>query len=82
MIVLSCEIIVIKINSINFFFFVQVGIFLKLMIDLLIKSSTQDKVLNFQKTNDIKTLISQIRVTTTITKNSVNVSIHDKHLLL
>lgn len=38
-------------------------------------SSTQDKILNFQKTNDMKTLISQIRVTTTITRNSVNVSI-------
>lgn len=46
------------------------------------KSSTQDKILNFQKTNDIKTLISQIRVTTTITRNSVNVSILDKYVLL
>lgn len=65
-----------------FFFFVKVGSFLKLIIDMYNKSSTQDKILNFQKTNDIKTLISQIRVTTTITRNSVNVSILDKYVLL
>lgn len=38
-------------------------------------SSTQEKIFNFQKTSDLKVLISTIRLTTTITKNSVNVSI-------
>jgi len=37
-------------------------------------SNTQDKILTFQKTSDLKVLISTIRLTTTITKNSVNVS--------
>lgn len=39
-------------------------------------SNTQDKVLNFQKTNDLKALISTIRLTTNVSRNSVNVSIN------
>lgn len=38
-------------------------------------STTQDKIFNFQKTTDLKVLISTIRLTTTITKNNINVSI-------
>lgn len=38
-------------------------------------SNTQEKILSFQKTNDLKTLISKMRVPTVITSNSVNVSI-------
>lgn len=44
-------------------------------------SSTQDKILNFQKTHDLKALISTIRLTTNLSRNSVNVSIN-RYLLL
>lgn len=45
-------------------------------MDMYNNSSTQDKIFNFQKTNDLKVLISTIRLTTTISKNSINVSIN------
>lgn len=38
-------------------------------------STTLEKIFNFQKTTDLKALISTIRLTTTITKNNINVSI-------
>jgi len=38
-------------------------------------SSSLEKILNFQKTSDLKVLITTIRLTTTVTRNSVNVSI-------
>jgi len=44
-------------------------------MDMYNNSSTQEKIFNFQKTNDLKVLISTIRLTTTISKNSINVSI-------
>jgi len=44
-------------------------------MDIYNNSSTQEKILSFQKTTDLKLLISNIRLTTTITKNSVNVNI-------
>lgn len=44
-------------------------------MDMYNNSSTQEKILTFQKPTDLKNIISTIRLTTTITKNSVNVSI-------
>lgn len=38
-------------------------------------SSSLEKIFNFQKTSDLKVLITTIRLTTTVTRNSVNVSI-------
>lgn len=75
-------------NSLSFFLllllkciililYFQISKFLKLIVNMYDKSNTPEKILNFQKTNDLKMLISQIRVTTTITKNSINVSIID-----
>lgn len=46
-----------------------------LIKDIYNNSSTQEKIFNYQKTSDLKELINTIRLTTTITRNSVNVSI-------
>jgi len=46
-----------------------------LIKDIYNNSSSLDKIFNFQKTSDLKVLITTIRVTTTVTRNSVNVSI-------
>lgn len=43
-------------------------------MDMYNNSNSQEKIFNFQKTNDLKVLISTIRLTTTISKNSINVS--------
>lgn len=43
--------------------------------DIYNNSSSLEKIFNFQKTSDLKVLITTIRVTTTVTRNSVNVSI-------
>lgn len=44
-------------------------------------STTTEKIFNFQKTSDLKALISTIRLTTTITKNNINVSM-DIHVYI
>lgn len=46
-----------------------------LIKDIYNNSSTSEKIFNYQKTSDLKELINTIRLTTTITRNSVNVSI-------
>jgi len=46
-----------------------------LIKDIYNNSSTPEKIFNYQKTSDLKELINTIRLTTTITRNSVNVSI-------
>lgn len=62
-------------NYLNCSVFFQILKFLKLIMDIYKNSSTQEKILNFHNTPDLKILISTIRLTTTISKNSVNVSI-------
>jgi len=46
-----------------------------LIKDIYNNSSSLEKIFNFQKTSDLKVLITTIRLTTTVTRNSVNVSI-------
>lgn len=46
-----------------------------LIKDIYNNSSSLEKIFNFQKTSDLKVLITKIRLTTTVTRNSVNVSI-------
>jgi hypothetical protein len=65
---------VIFICSIQFLF--QIIQFLKLIFDIFNNSSTTEKIFNFQKTSDLKVLINTIRLTTTITKNNINVSMN------
>lgn len=65
----------IVIFSINVFYLFQIIQFLKLIIDIYNNSSTSQQILNFQKSADFNILISTIRLTTTVTKNSTNVSI-------
>ncbi|XP_050420275.1 transformation/transcription domain-associated protein-like [Adelges cooleyi] len=48
----------------------EISKFLKLMVNMFSTSSHVEDILSFQKTTDIKTLISTIRSTTSITKNS------------
>jgi len=55
--------------------FFQVYKLLMLIKDIYNNSSCLEKIFNFQKTSDLKVLITTIRVTTTVTRNSVNVSI-------
>ncbi|XP_025202207.1 transcription-associated protein 1-like [Melanaphis sacchari] len=45
---------------------------LMLIKDIYNNSSTLEKIFNFQKTSDLKELITTIRLTTTVTRNSVN----------
>jgi len=45
-----------------------------LIKDIYNNSSTPEKIFNYQKTSDLKELITTIRLTTTVTRNSVNVS--------
>jgi len=46
-----------------------------LIKDIYNNSSSPEKIFNFQKTSDLKVLITTIRLNTTVTRNSVNVSI-------
>ncbi|XP_029341770.1 transformation/transcription domain-associated protein isoform X2 [Acyrthosiphon pisum] len=45
---------------------------LMLIKDIYNNSSSPEKIFNFQKTSDLKVLITTIRLTTTVTRNSVN----------
>lgn len=45
---------------------------LMLIKDIYNNSSSLEKIFNFQKTSDLKVLITTIRLTTTVTRNSVN----------
>lgn len=57
------------------YLYFQVLKFLMLIKEMYNNSSTPEKIFNFQKTSDLKVLVTTIRLTTTITRNSVNVSI-------
>jgi len=46
-----------------------------LIKDIYNNSSSPEKIFKIQKTSDLKVLITTIRLTTTVTRNSVNVSI-------
>lgn len=54
-------------------FIFQIFKFLKLGMNIYINSNTLDKIFSFQRTHDLKVLVSTIRVTTTVSKSTMNV---------